>query len=416
MSKTIECVLSPSRLAPHSGSAAAIASEVTCTMRASTPAAAARTWAIASQVSTSSEVMWNASPSARDDPSSGTKPRAKSSWWVRVHSEVPSPCTTTSSPARIRSTMRPAAVQGDQGLVVGVGRPDDRRREALVAVRRHEHVLGGDLVAGVVPVRVAQGSGLHDGQPAGRRLVRRGRADEDVLPGPAAEQVEVRADVLRRERDPVDDDVVLLVAEHRAHRGGVAQVRLPQPRLRRERALGGLAPVEHVQVEPPLDRQRGAGGADDAAAAEEEDLESAHPGRLARRRHSGSQSRAPAAARVSVEAFTSPNTAKATGASLPPRRAPSLGSGAPRRLPGSRCDGSSPECPGRRPQTPPAQGQEQDRPGPRPPRGLEPSAGQGDPGPGVRARRARRRQGRLAARARTSSTPPGCSTSRCRAG
>jgi drug/metabolite transporter (DMT)-like permease len=49
----------------------------------------------------------------------------------------------------------PAAVQGDEGLVVGVRGPDDRGREPLRAIGRHQQVLAGDLVAGVPPERVA---------------------------------------------------------------------------------------------------------------------------------------------------------------------------------------------------------------------------------------------------------------------
>ena len=49
----------------------------------------------------------------------------------------------------------PAAVQGDEGLVVGVRGPDDRGREPLRPVRGDQQVLAGDLVAGVPPERVA---------------------------------------------------------------------------------------------------------------------------------------------------------------------------------------------------------------------------------------------------------------------
>jgi hypothetical protein len=93
------------RLAPQSASTAAIASDGTCTMSASVPAADASARATWSQVKTSSEVRWKAAPSVRGWPSSGTNPRAKSRWWVSVHSDVPSPCTTTRFPRRIRSTM-----------------------------------------------------------------------------------------------------------------------------------------------------------------------------------------------------------------------------------------------------------------------------------------------------------------------
>ena len=78
-------------------------SDGTCTMAGSTPSAAPSVRAIWSQVSTSSEVMWNASPTVRECPSNGTNARAKSALWVTVHSEVPSPCMITGRPARIRA-------------------------------------------------------------------------------------------------------------------------------------------------------------------------------------------------------------------------------------------------------------------------------------------------------------------------
>ena len=102
----------------------------------------------------------DASPIARGWPSSGTKPRAKSAWWVSVHSEVPSPCTTTWLALAHPGEGRPAAVERHERPVVGVRRPHDRRREAVVAVGADEQVLAGDLVAGVLPERVAQRRGL----------------------------------------------------------------------------------------------------------------------------------------------------------------------------------------------------------------------------------------------------------------
>ena len=48
--------------------------------------------------------MWKDSPTASGWPSRPTNPTAKSSVCVSVHSEVPSPWTTTGLPARIRAT------------------------------------------------------------------------------------------------------------------------------------------------------------------------------------------------------------------------------------------------------------------------------------------------------------------------
>jgi O-acetylserine/cysteine efflux transporter len=50
---------------------------------------------------------------------------------------------------------RPAAVEGDEGLVVGMRGPDDRGREPLRPVGGDQQVLARDLVAGVPPERVA---------------------------------------------------------------------------------------------------------------------------------------------------------------------------------------------------------------------------------------------------------------------
>ena len=172
---------------------------------------------------------------------------------------------------------RPAAVERHQRPVVGVRGPHDRHREALLPVGGREQVLAGDLVAGVLPERVAQRRGLHDRQACRRRLVGRRGADEDVLPGPPAEQVEVGADVVGRERHPVDDRVELLVAERLLHRPGVADVGAHNPHLRRQRTGLGLPPVQHLQVDAALHREPRAGGADHTAAADEQHLEGTHP-------------------------------------------------------------------------------------------------------------------------------------------
>ena len=161
---------------------------------------------------------------------------------------------------------RPAAVERHQRPVVGVRGPHDRHRKALLPVGGREQVLAGDLVAGVLPERVAQRSGLHDRQAGRRCLVGRCGADEHVLPGPPAEQVDVGADVLGSEGDPVDDRVEFLVAERLLDRPGVADVGAQNPHLRRQRTGLRVPPVEHLQVDAALDREPGAGGADDAAA------------------------------------------------------------------------------------------------------------------------------------------------------
>lgn len=56
-----------------------------------------------SHVGASSPVMWKVSPTASGRPSRPVKATAKSVLCVIVHRLVPSPCTTTGAPRRIRS-------------------------------------------------------------------------------------------------------------------------------------------------------------------------------------------------------------------------------------------------------------------------------------------------------------------------
>ena len=172
---------------------------------------------------------------------------------------------------------RPAAVERHQRPVVGVRGPHDRHRKALLPVGGREQVLAGDLVAGVLPERVAQRSGLHDRKACRRCLVGGCGADEHVLPGPPAEQVHVGADVDGSEGQPVDDRIELLVAERLLHRPGVSDVGAHNPHLRRQRTGLGLPPVQHLQLDTPLHRKPRAGGADHTAPPNEQHLEGTHP-------------------------------------------------------------------------------------------------------------------------------------------
>jgi hypothetical protein len=82
--------------------------------------------------------------------------------------------------------------------------------------------------------------------------------------------------VLGRERDPVDNGVEREIAEGRPHRGRVADVAAQHVRPRRQRAVQALPAVEDVQLDAAIDGELGAGRADDAAAADEEDPDPAH--------------------------------------------------------------------------------------------------------------------------------------------
>ncbi len=164
--------------------------------------------------------MWNACPSARSLPSRPMNPLREvvgvrhdpQRRAVTMHDDRP----TAHEPVRQRVGAPPA--QSDREVrVVRHRRAHDRRGEALVAVRLHQALFAGDLVAGVLPVGVGERCGLGDEVVGRRLLVRRGRADEDVLPDPAPEQCEVALDVIRRVGDPVDDDVELQAPQRRMH-------------------------------------------------------------------------------------------------------------------------------------------------------------------------------------------------------
>ena len=242
MSNVDECVLSPSRDAPHSASTAAMASDGTCTMRASVPAARASVRAIWSHVRTSSVVMWKASPRVSGLPRSGTNPRAKSAWCVSVHSEDAVTVHDDLLALAHPFDDGPSTVERNRRAVVGVRGTHDRHRQVPLAVRRHQQVLTGDLVPAVLPVRVAQGGRLADRETRRRSLVRGRGTDEHVLPRPSFEQVEVGTHVVGCEGHPVDDDVELPIAEHIADRARRRGCRLPAVRPR---------------AAPPADRCRG---------------------------------------------------------------------------------------------------------------------------------------------------------------
>src|SRR4029450_5439558 len=89
----------------------------------------------------------------------------------------------------------PAGVARHQSAVVGVRRPNDRRRKAVLAAGAYQPILTSDLVPRVLPVRITQRRRLGDRHSGWRSLVRRGRADEDVLADPSSESLEINFDV-----------------------------------------------------------------------------------------------------------------------------------------------------------------------------------------------------------------------------
>ena len=87
--------------------------------------------------------MWNVSPIARGLPSRPTSPTAKSSAWVSVHSEVPSPCTGTSAPRAIRSITVQSPASGGlassyvwEGRTIVIGKPCSAYASCITASAR----------------------------------------------------------------------------------------------------------------------------------------------------------------------------------------------------------------------------------------------------------------------------------------
>ena len=166
-------------------------------------------------------------------------------------------------------------------MVVGVRRPHDGHREAAVPVGGDQPVLAGDLVPGVLPVRVAERRRLGHRHP-GRGLLVRGRgADEHVLAGAVGEAVDVGADVVGGEGAELRHRVERAVAEGPVDGRAVGRVGLQQLDLLREGSGAGPATVQDRDPMTLLHGQLHAARADHAAAADEQDALRVHLGILA---------------------------------------------------------------------------------------------------------------------------------------
>jgi len=107
-----------------------------------------------------------------------------------------------------------------------------------------------------------------------RLLVDGRRADEHVLGDDSREKLDVRRDMLERERDPVDDDVEALVAQRSRNGRRVANVGMDRTHATRGVALSA---VEQREVDAALgeqlrDRERDVAGAADRENAHVHDV------------------------------------------------------------------------------------------------------------------------------------------------
>jgi len=153
--------------------------------------------------------------------------------------------------------------------IIGQRGPHDRHRKAVLPVRPHQAVLAGDLVAGVVPERIAEGRGFRDEVVRGRLLIGGGRADEHELPGPATEQGQVPLDILRRVGDPVHNRIERQVPQDAADL--LLAVHICGQAMAAGQVCGPLPAVEQVELNAPGNRLPADRRADEARSADEED-------------------------------------------------------------------------------------------------------------------------------------------------
>ena len=170
----------------------------------------------------------------------------------------------------------PPAGERNRSLVVGMRGAHDRDRESLLAVGRHQQVFPGDLVSGVLRVRVAKRRGFQNRQSSRRLLVGRRRTDKHELARAPREQLDIGCHVFGREGNEVDDDIEGSPAHSSPDRGRVASVRGDHLHTGRNRALGCRRPVQHREAVPGRNRSCGGGSADHAGAANEQHVEPAH--------------------------------------------------------------------------------------------------------------------------------------------
>ena len=110
---------------------------------------------------------------------------------------------------------RPAAGKRQHRFVVGVRWPYNGERELFFTICTNESFFTGDLVAGVLPVRIVERCRLSHRQIYRWGLVCRCRADEHVLVGATTEKFEICFDVVGSERYEVHHGIELVISHRR---------------------------------------------------------------------------------------------------------------------------------------------------------------------------------------------------------
>ena len=171
----------------------------------------------------------------------------------------------------------PGAGAGQQGFIVGMGGAHDGEGEFLPAPGAQQTLLAGDLVARVFPVGVIQDGGFGHRQAGGRGLVSGGGADEEVLGGTPAEEIEIALELIGGEDDEIGDRVEFHAAERFFHGSGIGDIRIDQASAFR-RGADGFAAVKEIELDAALNGEGGTSRADHAGAADEEDFHGKTPG------------------------------------------------------------------------------------------------------------------------------------------
>jgi hypothetical protein len=118
----------------------------------------------------------------------------------------------------------------NHGITVGQRGTDDGYGKTVSAEFIHQQLFTGDFIPGILPIGVGKGGGFGDEVMLNRLLVRRGRTDEEILPGPAGKQGNIPLNLVWSEGDPVNDSVKLMAFQGVRHAYGVGGVvRLNQP-------------------------------------------------------------------------------------------------------------------------------------------------------------------------------------------
>ena len=170
------------------------------------------------------------------------------------------------------------AVQRHHGLAaaIGVAGAHDSHRKAFLPVPLHQEIFAGDLIAGILPVRVCQGGAFGDGQRGHGLLVCRRAADKNVLGRAPRKQAHVTLDVLLGKGDEIHRHVEPLVSQCGLHRSFVMDVCCKHPRAPGRAGRVGAA-VEQRQFPAAGQRQSADGCADDPRAADEQCFHGSSP-------------------------------------------------------------------------------------------------------------------------------------------